>query len=290
MDGCVAYETQAIGQVVGYNISALAVEIASICTCGIIYIFVLLFRSIQEEHFRLYLGFCMFSVFALFSATVQRLLPMASSAGGASSRSYGIGLEVFLGAVISMQWIVQTGALFFLLIQNPGDRVSIRRVLGAALTAAICLLIPWTVSIALGRAFIGELLDEGFLVLLFSLSLWSSVRECSPCLPDSLRSERPMLRVWAGFMLAAHLLFLVMYTVRGVWPGSQGGYSKGGKECVCLFTLFQVGSCLYIVIDSSYYFCYPIVLMHVVHRDSVYWQEHGSLLLDMQRVMQQGLI
>ncbi len=44
---------------------------------------------------------------------------------------------------------------------------------------------------------------------------------------------------------------------------------------------------MYILIDSLYYFCYPLLLMLVVQRDSRYWQEHGSLLLDMHLAMEQ---
>lgn len=205
---------------IGYNVSGLAIQIACLCTFGIIWIYVRLFRSIREDHFTLYLGFCLFSAFALFAAAVQRLLPSAPASAGA--RGYQISLEVFLGVVISMQWLVQSGALFFLMIRNPGDKWSIRRVFVASVITAFCLLIPWTVSIALGKAFVGEVINETLLMVLFGAALFSTTKECGSCCPERMRSARPMLRVWAGFMAAAHTLFLIMYAVRAGLPGSEG--------------------------------------------------------------------
>ncbi len=234
---CVAFETGSIGSkfvewhyslfdlepfqkgAVGYNISGLAVQIAVLCGLGIVYIYLRLFRSIRDDHFTLYLGFSLFSAFALFCAAIQRMLPFAPVTEAA--RNYHIGLEVFLGAVISMQWLVQTGALFFLVIRNPGDRKSILWVVIGSFFAAFCLLVPWTVSIAIGKAYIGEVMDESLLILLFGLALLSTSRECSQCLPERMKNARPMLRVWAGFMFVAHASFLVMYSVRASLPGNR---------------------------------------------------------------------
>jgi hypothetical protein len=112
---CVAFETAAVGASVGYNVSAFAVLIACLCGFGIVFIFVRLFRSIREDHFTLYLGFCLFSSFDLLLAVVQRLLPFPpSTLTTEAARNYRIGLEVFLGALIAMQWLVQVGGVMFL--------------------------------------------------------------------------------------------------------------------------------------------------------------------------------
>lgn len=192
------------------------------------FIYVRLFRSIREDHFTLYLGFCLFSAFALFVAAVQRLMPSAPAA--LSARGYQIGMEVFLGVVISMQWLVQTGALFFLMIRNPGDYSSIRRVFFASLITAFFLLIPWTVSITLGKSFVGEVIDESLLMLLFGFALVTTSKECGQCLPERFRNSRPMLQVWGGFMFGAHTLFLIMYGVRAALPGSEGTSKREKKD------------------------------------------------------------
>ncbi len=269
MDSCSAFETSFLGSAVGYNITAMAVLVAFLCMCAVAYIFASLMRSIREEHFSLYLTFCLLSAFTLLLAVVQRLLPPPSQPATSSAAvAYQIGLNVFLGFVISLQWFVQTGAVFFLLVRNPGD-FKLWRVFLAALVVAVVLLIPWVVSLVAKEAFIGELIDEATLVAFFasSLMLTNPSFRAFVMLPDFFLHPRPMMQVWSSFMLVAHLLFLTMYAVRGVSPG-------------------EAGSCLYIVIDSLYYTAYAPVLMFVIRRDSRFWQEHGALLLDMQLVIE----
>ncbi len=272
MASCLAFETSFVGAAVGYNITPMSLLVAVIAALSVLFIFVSLFRAIREEHFSLYLGFCLLSAFTLFLAVVQRLLPLPGPpVTSPGALNYQIGLDVFLGCLISLQWFVQTGAVFFLLVRNPGD-FKLWRVFFAALSVSLGLLVPWVVALALQQAFVGEVIDEALLVLFFAVSLLLTGKEFRACvhLPDFVLHPRPMMRVWSSYMLAAHFLFLVMYTVRGVYPHTQ------------------VGSCLYITIDAVYYVTYAPLLMFVIRRDSRFWQEHGALLLDMQLVMEDG--
>jgi hypothetical protein len=272
MASCLAFETSFVGAGVGYNIAPLALLVAVIASLSVVYIFVSMFRAIRDEYFSLYLGFSLLSAFTLFLAVVQRLLPMPTPpVTSPEAVRYQIGLDVFLGCLISLQWFVQTGAVFFLLVRNPGN-FKLWRVFFLALAVSIGLLIPWVVALSLEQSFVGEVVDEALLVLFFAASLLLTAKEFRACvhLPDFVLHPRPMMRVWSGYMLAAHFLFLVMYTVRGLYPHTQ------------------VGSCLYIAIDSTYYVMYAPLLMYVIRRDSRFWQEHGALLLDMQLVMEDG--
>ena len=265
---CLEFEKSFLGSSVGYNITAMGVLVAVVAALAIAFIFVGLFRSIQEEHFSLYLVFCLLSAFTLFLAVVQRLLPPPLP-GSPGSAAYSVGLEVFLGCLIAMQWFVQTGAVFFLLVRNPGAG-RLRRVFFGALMLAAVLLVPWTVTVVLGKPFVGEIVDESVLVLFFAGSLLLMVKEFRKLLnlQEFTMNPRPMMRVWSGFMLAAHVMFFIMYLVRGLLPGSE------------------VGSCLYIAVDTIYYILYAPLLLFVIRRDSRFWQEHGALMLDMQLVME----
>jgi hypothetical protein len=113
--------------------------------------------------------------------------------------------------------------MFFLLIRNPGDKGAIFHVSLASVLVSVLLLIPWTVSIAVGNAWVGEVIDESLLLILFGFGVlltFDSVRTCCSARLRSM-SARPMLRVWGGFMFLAHLSFLCMYVVRAALPNSE---------------------------------------------------------------------
>lgn len=269
---CYSFEHGIIGSDIGYNISSLQVFIAVVASLSVLFIFVALFRAlaIQEEHFTLYLGFALLSAFTLMLATVQRLLPAPLPPMDPSKRTYAIGLNVMLAFLISLQWFIQTGAVFFLLVRNPGSQSLRRRVLLPAFLMMVALLAPWIITLVLDSEFVGQLLDESILILFFFSALLltnPSFRRCAR-LQDFFLHPRPMMRVWGFFMLGAHVGFFIMYLVRGIMPGSEAG------------------SCLYVVVDSCYYLAYAPVFMFVVRRDSRYWSEHGSLLLDMHLAME----
>lgn len=268
MGACTWFETHSVGSAIPFDIPPVGILIIVISTLAILYIGSFLFlRIIAEEHFRLYLLFALLSAFTFFLAVVQRLLP--SPQAGAPS-AYVLGRQVLLAFLIAMQWLVHTGAVFFLLVRNPGADNLRRRVLLPACAMMLLLLFPWILTQVLGKPFVGEVIDEGVLVVFFSGALLLCVQSFRDLihLPDFRLHPRPMMPVWASFMLLTHLCFFITYLVRGLYPQSE------------------VGSCLYISVDSLYYALFAPIEMFLIQRDSRYWSEKGSILVDMHDALE----
>ena len=273
MGFCQMIENTAVGSAVGYNGTILSIIIATVSLLAIIYIFMSLLRSVKEEHFRLYLIFSLLSAFTFVLALAQRLLPLpVPGSASEDARSYGVFLKIFLAVLISSQWFIQTAAVFFLLLRNPAEKSMLRwRVILPAVLMMFGLLVPWVVTTIMDKEQIGEIFGESILVLFFLAAILLSSMSFRRCLgiPDFFMHPRPMMSFWAGFMLLAHIGFLITYTIRGALPGSESA------------------SCSYVFVDTLYYILYAPLLMYVIRRDSRYWSEHGSLLLDMQLAMEE---
>jgi hypothetical protein len=183
------------------------------------------FFSIRDDHFSLYLAFALLSAWTLVMASIQRLLPDPGPNGIPQAvHAYAIVKNALLAVLIGLQWIVQTGAVLFLVESNPGQKTVMRRLFLRCAGLAGVLLIPWIISLALGKVFIGEMIDEGLLVFFFATGLyWSRTN----------RRARPMLKFWSAYFLVFHSLFFGMYALAGFLPGSSAA------------------SCSYIFIDGE---------------------------------------
>ena len=149
----------------GFYLSYNAIATSAMIVLALIVLFTGIFLLVKAQLFQIYLAFLLLTSFSLTLELVEQIMPPVLL----KHSYYWYSTKVLYASTIYLEWLIQTGATFFLWQEDPEK--NLKKVLIASLVLSTSLFVPWIIAIFLDHE--GNSLKTPFVRPIAKVFFWT---------------------------------------------------------------------------------------------------------------------